>query len=242
MLRKNIHFLYGTGIGVLLVALVIFYSYRNSQSREPVIIYKETLPAKQASKTTKPLTSPEITTQPVSKTGEEQNIEGFWDTKIEKSREASKEEFLSEQDAFVESPEPLPIPQTETPLQEDSGSILLKEVFPELDRVLRETQELAEDMKKGMTPENFAAFETRTKALEAELQDYCWLIAEEFPGSVTFVTLQGEEWAYDVDFRMLQVSLGDTVPPELKPYFRYTRLREMLGLPDIPPDQLEQLR
>ena len=37
MLRKNIHFLYGAGIGILLVALVIFNHYRNSQSQEPVI-------------------------------------------------------------------------------------------------------------------------------------------------------------------------------------------------------------
>lgn len=241
MLRKNIHFLYGAGIGILLVALVIFNHYRNSQPQEPVIIYKETLPAKQASKTTKPLTSPEITTQPVSKTVEEQSIEEFGDTKIEKSTEPPEKEFLSEQDEFAESSEPPPTSQIETPLQEDFGAILLKEVFPEFDRLRHESQELAEDMK-GMTPENFAAFETRGKALEAELQDYCLLIAEEFPGSVTFVTFQGEEWAYDVDFRILQVSLGDIVLPELAPYFRYARLREMFGLPDIPLDQLEQLR
>ncbi len=71
MLRKNIHFLYGVGIGILLVALVIFNHYRNSQPQEPVIIYKETLPAKQVSKTAKPLTSPEATTQPVSKITED---------------------------------------------------------------------------------------------------------------------------------------------------------------------------
>lgn len=241
MLRKNIHFLYGIGTGVLLVALVIFCYYQNSQSQEPVIIYKETLPAKQASKTTKPLTSSEATTQPVSKTVEAQNIEEFWNTQTEKSMEAPAEEFLSERDEFAESLEPLPTPQTETPPQEDFGSILLKEVFPEFDRLRRETQELAEDMK-GMTPENFAAFETRGKALEAELQDYCLLIAEAFPGAVTFITFQGEEWAYDVDFQVLQVALGDTVPPELESYFRYARLREMFGLPDIPSDQLEQLR
>ena len=241
MLRKNIRFLYGTGIGILLVALVIFNHYRNSRPQEPVIIYKETLPAKQASKTPKPLTSPEVTTQHVSKTVAEQDIKESWDTEIEVSTEALEEGFPFEQDAFAESSEPPPTPQIETPLQEDFGSILLKEVFPELDRLRREAQELAEDMK-GMTLENFAAFETRGKALEAELQDYCLLIAEKFPGSVTFVTFQGEEWAYDVDFRILQVSLGDTVPPELASYFRYARLREMFGLPDIPPDQLEQLR
>ena len=241
MLRKNIHFLYGVGIGILLVALVIFNHYRNSQPQEPVIIYKETLPAKQVSKTAKPLTSPEATTQPVSKIVEEQDIKESWDTEIGASTEALEEEFPSEQDEFAGSSEPLPTTQTEELLKEDFGYILLKEVFPELDRLLRETQELAEDMK-GMTPENFAAFETRGKALEAELQDYCLLIAEEFPGAVTFITFQGEEWAYDIDFRMLQVSLGDTVPPELEPYFRYARLREMFGLPDISPDQLEQLQ
>ena len=67
-------------------------------------------------------------------------------------------------------------------------------------------------------------------------------IAEEFPQAVTFITFQGEEWVYDVDFQVLQDSLNHPVPPELVEYFRYARLREMLGLPDIPSEQLQQMQ
>ena len=66
---------------------------------------------------------------------------------------------------------------------------------------------------------------------------YCRRIAEEFPQAVTLITFQGKEWVYDVDFQVLQDSLHPPVPPELVEYFRYARLREMLGLPDIPPEQ-----
>ena len=93
-----------------------------------------------------------------------------------------------------------------------------------------------------MTPENYAEFETRGKALEADLQGYCRQIAEAFPDAVTFITFQGEEGAYDVDFQVLQASLDGPVPSELEEYFRYTRLREMFGLPDIPPEQLQQMQ
>ena len=59
----------------------------------------------------------------------------------------------------------------------------------------------------------------------------------------TFITFQGEEWAYDVDFQVLKDSLdGPPVPSELEGYFRYTRFREMFGLPDIPPEQLQQMQ
>ena len=134
-------------------------------------------------------------------------------------------------------------PQPQEPAQDDSGDVLLKEIFPEFDRLRRETQELMSDMQgKEMTPENYAKFEARGKELEAELQGYCRRIAEEFPKAVTFITFQGEEWVYDVDFQILQDSLNHPVPPELAGYFRFARLREMFGLPDIPPEQLQQMK
>ena len=93
-----------------------------------------------------------------------------------------------------------------------------------------------------MTPESYAKFEARGKELEAELQGYCRRIAEEFPQAVTFITVQGEEWVYDVDFEVLQDSFNQPVPSELAKYFRYARLREMFGLPDIPPAQLQHMQ
>ena len=137
----------------------------------------------------------------------------------------------------------VPAPQPQEPAQDDSGDVLLKEIFPEFDRLRRETQELMSDMQgKEMTPENYAKFEARGKELEAELQGYCRRIAEEFPKAVTFITFQAEEWVYDVDFQILQDSLNHPVPPELAGYFRFARLREMFGLPDIPPEQLQQMQ
>ena len=93
-----------------------------------------------------------------------------------------------------------------------------------------------------MTPENYAKFEAKAKELETELQDYCRRIAEEFPQAVTFITFQGKEWVYDVDFKVLQNSFKQPVSSELTEYFRYARLREMFGLPDIPPEQLEKMQ
>ena len=136
-----------------------------------------------------------------------------------------------------------PTPQPQELAQDDSGYVLLEEIFPEFDRLRRETQELMNDMKgKEMTAENYAEFEARGKELETELQDHCRRIAEEFPQAVTFITFQGEEWVYDVDFQVLQDLLNYPVPPELAEYFRYARLREMFGLPDVPPEQLQQMQ
>ena len=155
---------------------------------------------------------------------------------------------LQPQELTQENPESVllkeaPASQPQVPAQDDSGYLLLKENFPEFDRLRRETQELMSDMKgKEMTPENYAKFESRGKELEAELQGYCRRIAEEFPKAVTFITFQGEEWVYDVDFQILQDSLNHPVPPELAGYFRFARLREMFGLPDIPPEQLQQMQ
>ena len=137
----------------------------------------------------------------------------------------------------------VPALQRQKTAQDDSGYVLLKEIFPEFDRLRREMQELMNYIaEKEMIPENYAKFEARGKELEAELQGYCRQVAEDFPKAVTFITLQGEEWIYDVDFQVLQDSLNHPVSPELTEYFRYARLREMLGLPDIPSEQLQQMQ
>ena len=155
---------------------------------------------------------------------------------------------LQPQVSEQESPDPVPLKdvlasQRQETGQDDPGYALLKEIFPEFDRLRREMQELMRDMtRKEMTPENYTKFEARGKQLEAELQGYCRQVAEEFPKAVTFITFQGETWVYDVDFQVLQDSLNHPVPPELVEYFRYAKLREMLGLPDIPPEQLQQMQ
>lgn len=232
MLRKNIHFLYGGGIGILLVAaVVIFNQYKNSQPQEPVKIYKGSVPSQQVPKKVKQTTSSEVTTQP-----ETVEIEESMDAETEESAEVSKE-FTHEPDESAEPSEVLPETVVESP-QEDPKVVLLKEVFPGFDRQLRKGQELLKDIQEagGWTSENRAAFEARGKALESEFQDYCQRITEKFTGAVTFVILDGQEWAYDVDFQVLQDSLDGPVPAELEGYFQYTSLREMLGLPEIPPD------
>ena len=155
---------------------------------------------------------------------------------------------LQPQESAQENPKSVllkevPAPQPQEPAQDDAGYVLLKEIFPEFDRLRRETQELMSDMQgKEMTPENYAKFEARGKELEAELQGYCRRIADEFPQAVTLITFQDEEEVYDVDFQILQDSLNHPVPPELAGYFRFARLREMFGLPDIPLEQLQQMQ
>ena len=145
-------------------------------------------------------------------------------------------------------PEPAPLKevsalQSQEPAQDGSGDALLKEIFPEFDRLRREIQESMNDMmKKEMTPESYAKFEAAGRELEAELQGYCRRIAEVFPQAVTFITVQGEEWIYDVNFEVLQDSFNQPVPSELAKYFRYARLRKMFGLPDIAPAQLQQMQ
>ena len=233
MLRKNIHFLYGGGISILLIAgIIIFNHYQNLQPQELVKIYKGTVPSQQVPNAVKQTASPEVTTQP-----ETVNIEEVSDAEVEESAEVS-EEFTPEPDESSEPAEGLLTTAVESP-QEYPKVALLKEVFPEFDRLLSETQELMEDMQGALTPENYAAFEARGKALEAELQDYCQRITEKFTGAVTFVTFEGYEGAYDVDFQVLQDSLDGPVPAELEEYFQYASLREMLGLPEIPPEWLQ---
>lgn len=232
MLRKYVHFLYGGGIGILLIAVVIVFNhYQNSQPQEPVKIYKGTVPSQQVPKKVEPAVLPDIETQP-----ETVDIEEEQDAEIEESTEVS-EEFASEPDEASEPSEVLPETGAESP-QEDPKVVLLKEVFPEFDRLHREGQELLKDIQEagGWTGENYSAFEARGKALEAEFNDFCQRITEKFTGAVTFVIFEGQEWAYDVDFQVLQDSLDGPVPSELEGYFQYTSLREMLELPEIPPD------
>ena len=160
---------------------------------------------------------------------------------LEKSAPQPQE---SDQDPPDSAPlKEVPALQPQEPGQDDSVYALLKEIFPEFDRLRREIQESMNDMmKKEMTPESYAKFEAAGRELEAELQGYCRRIAEVFPQAVTFITVQGEEWVYDVNFEVLQDSFNQPVPSELAKYFRYARLREMFGLPDIPPEQLQQMQ
>ena len=137
----------------------------------------------------------------------------------------------------------VPALQSQEPAQDGPGNALLKAIFLELGRLRWEIQELTSEFKETeMTPESYTKFEAGGKELEAELQGYCRRIAEEFPQAVTFITVQGEEWVYDVDFEVLQDSFNQPIPSELAKYFRYARLREMFGLPDIPPEQLRQMQ
>ena len=103
MLRKNIHFLYGGGIGILLIAAVIIFNhYQNLQSQEPVKIYKGTVPSKQVPKTEKLAVSSDVAPHAEPDTVDGPSIKEPWETEMEKSTEAS-EELASE---HVESAEP----------------------------------------------------------------------------------------------------------------------------------------
>ncbi len=239
MLRKNIHFLYGGGIGILLVAaVIIFNQYQNSQPQEPIKIYKGTVPSQQVPEKVEPAASPEIEAQPELNTVDDPSIKEAWDTEMEESIGVSEEE------EFTKPAESLPASEKQESSQEDPKVVLLKEVFPEFDRHLREGQEFLKDIQEagGWTFENRAAFEARGRALEAEMYDYFQRIAEEFPGSVTFALFEGEEWTYDVDFQMLKDSIKGSIPSELEPYFRYASLREMFRLRKIPSKQLQQMQ
>ena len=131
-----------------------------------------------------------------------------------------------------QSTEPLELLST-TETQEVSKSVLLKEIFHKLDRLLSEYKEFKKDLKR-FSPKYFGEYDVRGKALEDEIQGYCQRIAKEFPGAVTFITFQGREWAYDVDFQVIQDSLEEPVLSELEGYFRYTSLRKMFRLFRIP--------
>ena len=243
MSRKYMFILWGSAIGILLItAGVIFNHYRNAQSREPVKVYKSVSPVERAPKTQESIATPQTARQPVSPAAD-----GLSDTQGDvrepqtTDTEIVEDQFQPETEDFIDASEPLPIPETQQPPQEDPRSTLLKEVFPELDRLATDSQALAEDVKSA-TLEDFAAFEARGKAIENEIQDYCQRIAEAFPGTVNFITFQGEEWAYDVDFQAIQNSLEGPVSPELENYFQHVSLREMLGVPEIPAEQLHQLQ
>ena len=243
MSGKYMFILWGSAIGILLIiGGVIFYHYRNAQLREPVKVYKTVLPAERVPKTQKSTATPQTTRQPVSPTAD-----GLPDTQGDiQEPQVPDTKIIEDQlqpgsEDFIDTSEPLPIAETEGPPQEDPRSNLLKEVFPELDRLAMESQALAEDVKSA-TLENFREFEARGKAIESEIQDHCRRIAEEFPGTVSFITFQGEEWAYDVDFQAIQNSLEGPLSPELENYFQHVSLREMLGVPEIPPEQLQQLQ
>lgn len=233
MLRKHIHFLYGGGISILLIAgVIVFNHYQNSQLQEPVNIYKDTEPSQQVPKAVKPTASLEVAPQ-----SETLDIEETWTSEVEVS-----EEFVPEQVESVEPSEALSVTEAQELSQEDPKVVLLKEVFSGFDRIMLEGQELLKDIQEagGWTHENRAAFEARGRALEAENYDYFQRIAEEFPGSVTFALFEGEEWTYDVDFQMLKDSIKGSIPSELEPHFRYASAREMFGLPEMPPEWLQQ--
>ena len=236
MLRKNTYMLYGGIILLLIVSGVIFHHYQNSKLKEPIIVYKTTVPNQQASIEQK---TPEVSPLTENDTWEDAEPEAPQMPEPEPETETPTEEIQNGTEDFMAGAEPLPITQADEPQQADPRVVMLVAVFPEIERNLREAQALKDDMMKAGASGDFAAFEARGKALESELQGYCRQIADKFPEAVTFVTVQGQEWAYDIDFRMLQDSLDGAVPPELKGYFQYTRLREMFGLPDIPPDQLQ---
>ena len=248
MLRKNIHFLYGGGIGILLVAVVIVFNhYQNSQSQEPVKIYKGTVPSKQAPKKVEPTASPEIETQPEPNTVDDPSIKEPWDTEMAESV------GVSEEAEFTEPTESLPATKAQEASKDDPKIVLLKEVFAEFDRLKRESDELLGlDMEMQgslFTPEEYAAFIERhafierTETLLAAYQDACRRITEQFTGAVTFITHdEGGEIAYNVDFQVLQDSLEEPIPSEFDRYFRYASLAEMLGFPEVPPEELQQLQ
>ena len=141
------------------------------------------------------------------------------------------------QEESTEPSEPLPAAKA----QEVPKSVLLKEIFLNLDHLLSKSKEFKKNLKRA-TPKNFTEFNARGKALEDEVQSYCRRIAKEFPGAVIFITFQGQEWAYDVDFQMIKNSLEEPVPAELEGYFRYASLRKMFRLRKIPSKQLQQMQ
>lgn len=217
----------------MIAAVIIFNHYQNSQPREPVNIYKDTEPSQQVPKTVKPNASPEVAPQP-----ETVDIEETWASEVEVS-----EELVPEQVESAEPSEALSVTEAQEPSQEDPKVVLLKEVFPEFDKFHREGLEIVEDMQGIPIGERYAAFteiEARGRVIEAKMYDYFQRIAEEFPGSVTFAFFEGEEWTYDVDLQMLKDSIKGSIPSELDPYFRYTSLRDMFGLPEMPPEWLQQ--
>lgn len=241
MSRKNTYILYG-GLILLVVSGVLFHHYQNSKVKEPIRIYKTTVPNQQGGIEKKTPEVPEVSPLTENDTWEDSDPEAPQMPEPEPETETSTEEFQNGTEDFTGGAEPLPITQADEPQQEDPRVVMLEAVFPEIDRNLREALDLKDDIAKAGASGDFAEFEARGKALESELQEYSRQIADKFPEAVTFVTLQGQEWVYDIDFEILQNSIVGAVSPELAVYFQYTTLREMFGLPDIPPDQLQQLQ
>ena len=239
MFHKNIrkiHLLYGGVICILLVPLVIFLiSSWNSIPQEPIKIYKTPVLKKQTPEKVEETPTPEEPSRDESETWDSEEPEI---TETETSEEESQDEFsetlLPQTKTSEEDPKEDP--------EEDPKVVFLKEVFPKLDHHLSEGKKLMEEIaKEGVAGGNYDVFKARAQALEAEFQEYCKQIADEFPDAVTFITLRGQQSVYDVDFQILQDSL-EAVPSELSEYFRYTRLREWFGFPDVPPEQLQQLQ
>lgn len=244
MLRNNKHFLFGTGIGILLVVLAITFSfYRNTHSKEPVIIYNESIPTNHEPETENTITSQDVMTQSIPNIDEKRHVDDSWNTDIDVSAEALEDETPSKLDVFTESLEPIPTVQAETPKNKDTRVIMLEEVFPEFDRLRDESYDLMKQIEQeGMTPDNYGEFEAKGVGLEAQFQDYCQRIADEFPNAVTFVAMDGVEGAYDVDFQVIQDTLGNNVSSKIEDYFIHGTLRKMLGFPAIPAELLQQIQ
>lgn len=237
MLTRSVYVLGGIALSILLVAgVAIFNHYWGDASEAPVKVYKTATPAQRV-ETAESSDTPAVVFQPESEAVDillDEEFETPEADETEATREASQPEF-------DDASEPLPATNVEETPQEDSRVIVLQEVFPEFDRLLEESLQLADEMK-GATPDNFADFAAKGEALESEIQGHCQRIADEFPGAVTFIAIQGQQWAYDVDFQMVHDSIQGPIPSELDGYFRHTSMREMFGLPEIPPDQLQQMQ
>ncbi len=237
MFSRSVYVISGLVLSILLVAgVVIFNYYFRRPPEEPVKIYKVTTPIERVEpeKLSDPST---VTFQPESKAFDTLPDEDIQVPEVPEV-EAPIEEAQPEIDDFSETP---PITEPEEPLQEDTRVVMLKEIFPEFDRLLDESLELANEMK-GATPDNYAEYAAKGEALESEIQGYCQQISEVFSGAVTFISFQGQQMAYDVDFQMIKNSIQGPIPSELEGFFRHTSMREMFGLPEIPPDQLQQMQ
>lgn len=236
MLSRSVYVLGGLALSILLVAgVVIFNHYWGDASETPVKVYNTVTPAERV-ETEESSDTSAVVFQPepgIVDTLPDEDVE----TPEMGETGAAAEESQPESE-FDDFSEPIPATDVEEPTQEDARVVMLKEVLPEFDRLLDESLELANEMK-GATPDSYAEFAAKGEALESEIQGYCQQIADEFPSAVTFITFQGQQMAYDVDFQTVQNSIQVPIPPELEGYFRYASMREMFGLPEISSDQLQ---
>jgi hypothetical protein len=136
-------------------------------------------------------------------------------------------------DGFIKELKEIATEEDHGPPEENQVYTLLEDVFPEIARIKRETYELMGSFDTSTaTLEERRAFETKAKALEAEIQDIGKRLAVVFPEAVAFINFQGQEWVKDIDFRALKALAGDPPPVSLQGYFRYASLQEMLQSPD----------